>query len=268
MFSILSVLLCARWSNGNSIHISKCVKKMFTGVTGKRTTLATVMIAAFIWMLAILCAAPALIGSNVKVFNFTWYIYNFNNVANKPHQECAHSGLLWSDQNAMLNGLAKLGLGYRSGRFVANAICNMEIEMKSCLLYFPFLFLPFQHAYVNKNTSFKYCYPFPEEFGEDYPKAIVLAKFLVYYAIPLVIIGLFYIMIAIHLAYGAGVPGEMQGAMRQVNPFIHIIYTGCLCCENHYFRFEVFAINERAPSFLFLTFAACEKPSPIRKPVN
>ncbi|XP_055310999.1 neuropeptide CCHamide-1 receptor-like [Sitodiplosis mosellana] len=109
-----------------------------TGVTGKRTTLATVMIAAFIWMLAILCAAPALIGSNVK------------------------------------------------------------------------------HAYVNKNTSFKYCYPFPEEFGEDYAKGIVLAKFLVYYAIPLVIIGLFYIMIAIHLAYGAGVPGEMQGAMRQV----------------------------------------------------
>lgn len=43
--------------------------EMFTGVTGKRTTLTTVMIAAFIWMLAILCAIPALIGSNVKVCN-------------------------------------------------------------------------------------------------------------------------------------------------------------------------------------------------------
>lgn len=70
---------------------------------------------------------------------------------------------------------------------------------------------------VNKNTSFKYCYPFPEEWGPEYAKAVVLAKFLVYYAIPLVIIGLFYIMIAIHLAYGASVPGEMQGAMRQVS---------------------------------------------------
>lgn len=69
------------------------------------------------------------------------------------------------------------------------------------------------------------CLDLQEEFGPGYPKAIVLAKFLVYYAIPLVIIGLFYIMIAIHLAYGAGVPGEMQGAMRQVNLSIsNIIY--------------------------------------------
>lgn len=74
-----------------------------------------------------------------------------------------------------------------------------------------------QHMQVNKDTSFKYCYPFPEQWGPDYAKAIVLAKFLVYYAIPLVIIGLFYCMIAVHLAYGASVPGEMQGAMRQVN---------------------------------------------------
>lgn len=70
---------------------------------------------------------------------------------------------------------------------------------------------------VNKDTSFKFCYPFPEEWGPEYAKAMVLAKFLVYYAIPLVIIGIFYIMIAIHLAFGASVPGEMQGAMRQVS---------------------------------------------------
>lgn len=79
-------------------------------------------------------------------------------------------------------------------------------------------------------------------------------------------------MIAIHLAYGAGVPGEMQGAMRQVNPFIHIIYTGCLCCENRYFRFEVLTIDVRAPSFLFVTFVIYMKTSPIlysiEKPVN
>lgn len=72
---------------------------------------------------------------------------------------------------------------------------------------------------VNKEKEFKFCYPFPEEWGPEYPKAMVLAKFLAYYAIPLMIIGIFYIMIAIHLAFGASVPGEMQGAMRQVSPF-------------------------------------------------
>lgn len=43
------------------------IRNLFTGVTGKRTTLVTIMIAAFIWILAIICAIPALIGSNVKV---------------------------------------------------------------------------------------------------------------------------------------------------------------------------------------------------------
>lgn len=78
---------------------------------------------------------------------------------------------------------------------------------------------------VNKDTSFKFCYPFPEEWGPEYAKAMVLAKFLVYYAIPLVIIGIFYVMIAIHLAFGASVPGEMQGAMRQVSVWMCV----CVC---------------------------------------
>lgn len=79
-----------------------------------------------------------------------------------------------------------------------------------------FIFFP-KELQVNKDTSFKFCYPFPDEWGAEYAKAVVLAKFLVYYAIPLVIIGIFYIMIAIHLAFGASVPGEMQGAIRQVS---------------------------------------------------
>lgn len=37
------------------------------GGTGERTTLAIVMQAAFIWLLAICCAIPALVGSHVKV---------------------------------------------------------------------------------------------------------------------------------------------------------------------------------------------------------
>lgn len=70
---------------------------------------------------------------------------------------------------------------------------------------------------INKNTSFNFCYPFPDEYGHEYAKTIVLAKFLVYYAIPLVIIAIFYVMIARHLIYSANVPGEIQGALRQVS---------------------------------------------------
>lgn len=65
------------------------------------------------------------------------------------------------------------------------------------------------------------CYPFPSEWGEDYAKTIVLIKFLIYYAIPLFIIGVFYILIARHLIHSASnVPGETQGTMRQVSLLI------------------------------------------------
>lgn len=49
---------------------------------------------------------------------------------------------------------------------------------------------------------------------------MVLLRFLVYYAVPLVIIGVFYILIARHLMYAANMPGEMHGAVRQVSTFI------------------------------------------------
>lgn len=78
---------------------------------------------------------------------------------------------------------------------------------------------------INKNTSFNFCYPFPAEWGADYAKTIVLAKFLVYYAIPLIIIGIFYVMIARHLVYSAGVPGEIQGAVRQVNLLLRLLFS-------------------------------------------
>lgn len=71
---------------------------------------------------------------------------------------------------------------------------------------------------VNKDVSFCTCYPFPEDWGKEYARAIVMARFLIFYAIPLSIITLFYIMIAKHLMYSAShVPGEIQGAVRQVS---------------------------------------------------
>lgn len=79
---------------------------------------------------------------------------------------------------------------------------------------------------VNNNVTFKICYPFPEEWGPDYPKLIVMLRFACYYAIPLFIIGIFYVLIAKHLIYSAShVPGELQGAQRQVimNNFAYVI---------------------------------------------
>ncbi len=43
------------------------------------------------------------------------------------------------------------------------------------------------------------CYPFPEYLGPDYPKIIVLSKFLIHYCLPLVAIGTFYTIMAYHL---------------------------------------------------------------------
>lgn len=67
------------------------------------------------------------------------------------------------------------------------------------------------------NMTIKVCYPFPEEYGPNYPKVIVLFRFACFYAVPLFIIGIFYVLIAKHLIYSAShVPGEIQGAQRQV----------------------------------------------------
>ncbi|XP_059622454.1 neuropeptide CCHamide-1 receptor-like isoform X2 [Phlebotomus argentipes] len=71
---------------------------------------------------------------------------------------------------------------------------------------------------VNKDVSFELCYPFgPPEWGKSYARYMVIARFLIFYAIPLLIIAIFYALIARHLFYSASnVPGEMQGAMRQI----------------------------------------------------
>lgn len=56
------------------------------------------------------------------------------------------------------------------------------------------------------------CYPFPEEFGPNYPKTVLLCRFFVYYAIPLSIIAVFYCLMARHLVQSTrNIPGEMQG---------------------------------------------------------
>lgn len=88
------------------------------------------------------------------------------------------------------------------------------------------LSLCFQTMDISNNVTFKICYPFPEEWGPNYPKLIVMFRFACYYAIPLFIIGIFYVLIAKHLIHSASnVPGELQGAQRQVimNNFAYVI---------------------------------------------
>ncbi|XP_073844488.1 CCHamide-1 receptor [Musca autumnalis] len=134
----VSVFTLTALSGDRYFAIVDPLRKFHAHGGGKRATRLTIAIAVSIWLLAIICGLPALIGTYVK-----------------------------------------------------------EVA-------------------VNSNKSFSFCYPFPEEWGWEYAKLMVLLRFLVYYAIPLVIIGVFYVLIARHLMYAANVPGEMQGAVRQV----------------------------------------------------
>ncbi|XP_067002930.1 neuropeptide CCHamide-1 receptor [Anabrus simplex] len=70
---------------------------------------------------------------------------------------------------------------------------------------------------VNANTTFQACYPYPEELGIRYANGVVITKFVVYYAIPLLIIGVFYTLMARHLILSTrNMPGEMQGQAKQI----------------------------------------------------
>ncbi|XP_076756167.1 neuropeptide CCHamide-1 receptor-like isoform X2 [Xylocopa sonorina] len=113
------------------------MRKLHTTGTGRRATRFTVIVAALIWLLAILCAIPASF-SYIRVFR------------------------------------------------------------------------------VNRNVSFRACYPFPEEFGPNYPKTILVCRFFIYYATPLSIIAVFYILMARHLMRSTrNIPGEMQGQVSE-----------------------------------------------------
>ncbi|KAH8233572.1 neuropeptide CCHamide-1 receptor [Drosophila bipectinata] len=133
----VSVFTLTALSGDRYFAIVDPLRKFHAHGGGRRATRMTLAIAVSIWLLAILCGMPALLGSYIK---------------------------------------------------------QLIINEKSII----------------------YCYPYPEGWGENYAKTMVLLHFLVYYAIPLVIIAVFYILIALHLMYSASVPGEIQGAVRQV----------------------------------------------------
>ena len=70
---------------------------------------------------------------------------------------------------------------------------------------------------ITNNKMIYVCYPFPDELGEWYPKMIVLLKFLILYAIPLLLIALFYVLIACHLMKSSKKPiGQSISHSKQV----------------------------------------------------
>lgn len=104
------------------------------------------------------------------------------------------------------------------------------LQLLACLAYEPInnLFttkiFELLKKYVFCVLQFLVCYPYPQEWGEGYPRAIVLMRFLVYYSLPLAVIALFYVLMARHLVLSTqNMPGEMQGTQRQVIKFIFTI---------------------------------------------
>ncbi|XP_042885591.1 neuropeptide CCHamide-1 receptor-like [Penaeus japonicus] len=68
---------------------------------------------------------------------------------------------------------------------------------------------------VSEEKSINVCYPFPDYLPEWYPCVNILAKALVYYLLPLIVIGTFYLLMARHLL-SSDVPGESHVFHKQI----------------------------------------------------
>ncbi|XP_017893380.1 neuropeptide CCHamide-1 receptor-like [Ceratina calcarata] len=119
---------------------------------------------------------------------------------------------------AIVDPMRKLhatGTGRRARRF--SVIVAASIWVLAIICAIPASFSYIRVFRVNSNVSFRACYPFPEEFGPNYPKMILICRFFIYYATPLSIIAVFYILMARHLMHSMrNIPGEMQGQVKQV----------------------------------------------------
>lgn len=68
---------------------------------------------------------------------------------------------------------------------------------------------------VSEEKSIAVCYPFPEYLPELYPCVNILVKALMYYLLPLIVIGTFYLLMARHLL-SSDVPGESHVFHKQI----------------------------------------------------
>lgn len=66
-----------------------------------------------------------------------------------------------------------------------------------------------------KNKTIDVCTPYPNEWGMWYPRTVVTVKFVVYYALPLLVISFFYVLMARHLVLSTqNLPGESGRQVR------------------------------------------------------
>ncbi|XP_024941071.1 neuropeptide CCHamide-1 receptor isoform X2 [Cephus cinctus] len=119
---------------------------------------------------------------------------------------------------AIVDPMRKLhatGGGMRATRFTTAIAALIWLLAMVCAV--PASFSYIRVFRVNKDVSFKVCYPFPEEFGPNYPKTVLICRFFVYYVLPLGVITVFYLLMARHLVQSTrNMPGEMQGQVKQV----------------------------------------------------
>lgn len=100
--------------------------------------------------------------------------------------------------------------GRRATRFTVTVAVIIWCLAIACAM--PAATYSYVRKFQDKNvTLFEVCYPYPEEFGPTYPRLVVIARFLVYYAIPLSAIACFYVMMARHLINSTkNMPGVVQ----------------------------------------------------------
>ncbi|XP_070160044.1 neuropeptide CCHamide-1 receptor-like isoform X2 [Polyergus mexicanus] len=115
---------------------------------------------------------------------------------------------------AIVDPMRKLhvtGSGRRATRFTV--VVAVLIWVLAIVCAIPATFSYIKVFKVNRNA----CYPFPEEFGPNYPKVLAICRFFIYYVIPLSIIAVFYMLMARHLMRSTrNIIGEMQGQVKQV----------------------------------------------------
>ncbi|XP_074038675.1 neuropeptide CCHamide-1 receptor [Leptinotarsa decemlineata] len=92
--------------------------------------------------------------------------------------------------------------------WLSSIICAFPAAVGSHIKYIP----------SEEREVFHICYPFPDSwFDYDYPKMVIMAKFLILYVAPLIVIGVFYISMAVSLMRSTkNIPGEMKELHRQI----------------------------------------------------
>ncbi|KAL0274989.1 UNVERIFIED_CONTAM: hypothetical protein PYX00_002987 [Menopon gallinae] len=118
---------------------------------------------------------------------------------------------------AIVDPLSKFHSGGCAKREISYTVITIAfIWILSSILALPAAIFSFLKSLeINEHKKIEVCYPFPEDKHPWYARTVVMFKFVVYYALPLVIIGFFYILMARHLVLSTkNLPGESSRQVR------------------------------------------------------